>query len=105
MASNRRSHNAQDEKLREWKRLLHQSSLIPCPSPTVVSHFFQLGLELVNGDPGPAQEAIKLSASNDGLLFIKDIADRHVHAAQAAGDRPGLRLWTTEIKPLFQLLF
>lgn len=66
-----------------------------------MSQFFQLGRDLVDGDVGQAQEVIKRLASNDGLLFIKDVSDRHIVAATAV---PGTRLWTSEIMPLFQLV-
>ena len=56
----------------------------------------------MDGDVGAAQETIKHLACEDGLLFVKDVADRHIPTAN--NDESRLTLWTSEVKPLFQLV-
>ncbi|KAK3386890.1 hypothetical protein B0H63DRAFT_541000 [Podospora didyma] len=89
-------------KLREWKRLLEQGSQLVRPSPAVISRFFGLGLELLDGDVGGAQEVIKLFASEAGLSFIKDVTDRHIATVQ--GSSSSLSLWDGLVMPLFKFI-
>lgn len=91
-----------DGKLREWKQLLAQGVSVSRPSPATVSRFFVLALELMDGDISSSQFVIKHVASESGLPFIKDVVERHVRIAERTG--PSLTFWTTEIKPLFQLI-
>lgn len=56
----------------------------------------------MDGDVAVAQEVIKLLAGEAGLSFIKDVSDRHVENASAAA--PGISFWTTEIRPLLELI-
>ncbi|CAH0045925.1 unnamed protein product [Clonostachys solani] len=56
----------------------------------------------MSGDEGASQETIKALADDQGLKFIRDLADRHILKAQK--DQSGLRLWIDEICPLFQLI-
>ncbi|CAG9977265.1 unnamed protein product [Clonostachys byssicola] len=56
----------------------------------------------MSGDQGASQETIKALADDQGLKFIRDLADRHILKAQR--DQSGLRLWVDEICPLFQLI-
>ncbi|CAM1501439.1 Fc.00g034230.m01.CDS01 [Cosmosporella sp. VM-42] len=98
-------HPARDGKLRQWKRLLEMGergahSLVLTAS--AVGQFFQLGLELMEGDVGAAQEAIKLLATESGLAFIKALADSHILAANDQASR--VALWETAVKPLFALI-
>ncbi|RMZ82490.1 hypothetical protein DV737_g2009, partial [Chaetothyriales sp. CBS 132003] len=72
------------------------------PVPVAVGRFFQLGWELMDGDVGASQETIKHLASDLGLSFVKDVADRHIPTANNTESR--LPLWTSEVQPLFQLL-
>ncbi|EFY85817.1 NF-X1 finger and helicase domain protein, putative [Metarhizium acridum CQMa 102] len=91
-----------DGKLREWKCLLGNGVTISRPPPAVVSRFFKLGLELMEGDVGSSQEVIKRLANDQGLPFIKDVVERHLAVALQMG--PSITFWTTEVKPLFQLI-
>ncbi|PGH03095.1 hypothetical protein GX51_04282 [Blastomyces parvus] len=72
------------------------------PSRSVVCRFLQLGLDLMDGDVGAAQEAINLLNSEPGLSFIKDVSDRHI--LDVDNGRCGFSFWDTEVKPLFQLI-
>jgi hypothetical protein len=89
-------------KLVQWKQLLQRGGESARPSLQIVSQFFSLALELMDGDVGAAQETIKLLATEAGLSFIKDVIDRHISMASHLS--PGCQLWETEIKPLFQLV-
>ncbi|RSM01879.1 hypothetical protein CDV31_011163 [Fusarium ambrosium] len=103
--SNNGFNPARDGKLRQWKRLLEMGeggSQSLELTTLAVGQFFQLGLELMDGDVGAAQEAIKLLATESGLAFIKAMADRHIPAAGDQASR--ITLWGTEVKPLFALI-
>ena len=56
----------------------------------------------MDGDVGAAQEAIKHLASECGLSFVKDVADRNILTAK--NDFSRMTFWTSEVKPLFQLI-
>ncbi|KJZ70470.1 hypothetical protein HIM_10142 [Hirsutella minnesotensis 3608] len=56
----------------------------------------------MNGDVGVSQEVIKLLVTEDGLSFIKDVAERHVQ--DASRNAQSVTLWENEIKPLFELI-
>ncbi|GAB0138195.1 hypothetical protein EsDP_00006437 [Epichloe bromicola] len=56
----------------------------------------------MDGDVSSSHIVIKHVASESGLPFIKDVVERHVRIAERTG--PSLTFWTTEIKPLFQLI-
>ncbi|GKU06754.1 unnamed protein product [Fusarium langsethiae] len=93
-----------DGKLQQWKRLIKlgdSGSNSPELTNAVVSQFFHLGLDLLNGDIGAAQEAIKLLAKDSGLAFIKALAERHIPQADNTGK---LAMWESEVKPLFSLI-
>ncbi|EHK50067.1 hypothetical protein TRIATDRAFT_212567 [Trichoderma atroviride IMI 206040] len=98
---NSRNH-APEGKLVKWKQLLQRGDGSARPSLQIVGQFFSLALELMDGDVGAAQEAIKLIATETGLSFIKDVIDRHIFMASQLTAGP--QLWETEIKPLFQLV-
>ncbi|KAG5978480.1 hypothetical protein E4U55_006169 [Claviceps digitariae] len=89
-------------KLREWKHQLVQGSSVSRPTPATISRFFLLALELMDGDMDSSQEVIKQLVTERGLLFIKDVVERHVEIAKRTG--PSITFWTTEVKPLFQLI-
>ncbi|KAK0726131.1 AAA domain-containing protein [Lasiosphaeris hirsuta] len=94
-------------KLREWRQPPNQVALVPRASSDQVRSFLVLGLELMDGDVGPAQEAIKQFSKDEGLNFIKEITDRHIPAFQG-DDAPGvsITLWTTEqVAVLFNFLY
>ncbi|KAK7424141.1 hypothetical protein QQZ08_008747 [Neonectria magnoliae] len=97
--------SARDGKLREWRRLLDRGEMRSHSvdmTASAVSRFFQLGLELMDGDVGAAQEAIKLLATDPGLAFVKAVTDRHIPATD--GQAAKITLWETEVKPMFALV-
>ncbi|KAK0738809.1 hypothetical protein B0T18DRAFT_395032 [Schizothecium vesticola] len=61
-----------------------------------------LGLELMDGDLGAAQEAFKLLATEDGLGFVKNLTDRQVPTATSTVS--ALALWATDLRPFFKLI-
>ncbi|KEY72970.1 hypothetical protein S7711_04644 [Stachybotrys chartarum IBT 7711] len=93
-----------DGNFLEWKRLLDRAALSPFTrqSTDATARVFQLGLELMEGDVGAAQDVIKRLCSDSGLDFIGKMADQHALEAQSHGDC--LSFWEKEAKPLFQLL-
>uniref|UniRef100_A0A8H7TW14 C3H1-type domain-containing protein n=1 Tax=Bionectria ochroleuca TaxID=29856 RepID=A0A8H7TW14_BIOOC len=69
----------QDVRWREWKQILTASaSSFSRPSEDVARRFFSLALDLMSGDQGASQETIKALADDQGLKFIRDLADRHI---------------------------
>lgn len=69
----------------------------------VVGRFFDLSLELVGSDDtGMSQQVIRLLATDEGLEFIKAIADRNVLEAKDHNAR--LKLLKKQILPLFRLI-
>jgi len=94
-------HNEREVKLRSWKRLLEQGSQLLRPDPTTVARFFQLGLELMDGDVGTTQEIVRLLASEASLSFVKDITDRHLPQLPILA---GQRFWNTKLRPFFRLI-
>ncbi|VUC25866.1 unnamed protein product [Clonostachys rosea] len=99
----RQRQSNQDVKWREWKQILTSSvSLSSRPSEEVARRFFSLALDLMSGDEGASQETIKALADEQGLKFIRDLAERHIPKAQK--EQSSLRLWVDEIRPLFQLI-
>ena len=99
----RRQQNADDGKLTEWKRMLRQAKHTMLPSHgTIAGRFFQLGLELMDGDLGAAQEALRLLATEEGLGFIKNLTDRQVPRATSTVSSQAL--WTTDLRPFFKLI-
>ncbi|KPM46450.1 hypothetical protein AK830_g203 [Neonectria ditissima] len=104
--SNNGPNPARDGKLREWRRLLDRGEMGAHSvnmTASSVSRFFRLGLELMEGDVGAAQEAIKLLATDAGLAFVKVVADRHIPAL-ADDQAARIALWETEVKPMFAFI-
>ncbi|KAK3935981.1 hypothetical protein QBC46DRAFT_420645 [Diplogelasinospora grovesii] len=98
-------------KLVEWKRLLRQGS--PGSRPTHGGRFFELGLELMEGDVGGSQEVIRLLVTEAGLSLIRHVTDHQIPDAGSGTDHQmpdaGLgsaktRLWNNQLKPLFGLV-
>ncbi|KFA55661.1 hypothetical protein S40293_05294 [Stachybotrys chartarum IBT 40293] len=88
----------------EWKRLLDRaaSSSSMRQSTDTTGRVFQLGLELMEGDVGTAQDVIKSLCSESGLRLIGKMAGQHAPEAQSHGDC--LSFWDKEASPLFRLL-
>ncbi|KAM7212047.1 hypothetical protein V8F06_012579 [Rhypophila decipiens] len=97
----RKSDYKPDGKLQEWKRLLVQGEPPFQPALQSAQRFFQLGLEMMDGDLGAAQEAIKLLVTEPGLSFIKTVSDRQ---PIMTSNPPSPILWRDAIRPLFKLL-
>ncbi|KAG5949969.1 hypothetical protein E4U53_005601 [Claviceps sorghi] len=91
-----------DGKHREWKQLLLRGSSVSRPPPATISRFFRLALELMDSDISSSQDVIRNVATDPGFLYIKDVVELHVQIAKRSG--PSITFWTTEVKPLFQLI-
>ncbi|RYO80510.1 hypothetical protein DL762_007600 [Monosporascus cannonballus] len=86
-----------EDGLREWRRLLRQG-----PSRSTCGKFFQLAHDLMDGDVGAAQEAIKLLAQDEGLSFIRHLAETQIPKGHDRYSK--LDLWHIEIQPFFKLI-
>lgn len=95
-----------DSKLRDWKRLLSSANHKTLrPHYSSVTRFFALGLQLMDGDIGASQEAIKELASEAGLAFVKAVTDWHIQELAGSDDIfAQADLWREQISPLFRLL-
>lgn len=89
-----------EDDLREWKRLLRQGR--HSPSRLICNRFFELAVKLVDGDPGGFQEAVKLLADEDGLEYIRSLAERHIPNAIDNGTKQDV--WIKQLQPLFTIL-
>ncbi|KAF5243075.1 hypothetical protein FAUST_2993 [Fusarium austroamericanum] len=93
-----------DGKLHQWKRLIKLGDMgynSPALTKAAVGQFFQLGLELLGGDIGAAQDAIKLLAKDSGLAFIKAVVELHIPHTHTLAN---FTLWESEVKPMFSLI-
>lgn len=87
-----------------WTRILREQSTTARPNPQVLAQFFQLGCELMAGDVGAAQDAIKQLATDDGLKLIKDLTDKQIPQVIPLGAPAWSRILSVELIPLFRLL-
>lgn len=73
------------------------------PDAASVGRFFSLGLQILENteDAGIRQETIKLLATEEGLRYIRDVADRFVPEAMARGILEKAALWKSQVSPLF----
>jgi hypothetical protein len=90
-----------EDRLRTWLRLLDRSH-VPKGYNSDTERFFELALALMDGDLGASQETVRKLATDPGLEFIKDVADRSI--PEAADSRTKINVWKTQIGPLFRLV-
>lgn len=90
-----------EDKLRSWQRLLNRTRW-PGALQADVGQFFKLALELMDGDLGASQETVRKLATDAGLEFVKDVADRNI--SEAVGSQAKINLWQSQIGPLFRLV-
>ncbi|KAL2285257.1 hypothetical protein FJTKL_08217 [Diaporthe vaccinii] len=90
-----------EDKLRTWLRLLN-ANYAPRRRPSDIGRFFELALELMDGDLGASQETIRKLATDPGLEFIKEVAEGSI--PEAVGSEAKINLWKSQIKPLFDLV-
>lgn len=86
--------------MRTWLRLLNRNHL-PTGRHPDTGRFFELALELMNGDLGASQETIRKLATDPGLEFIKDVERRIL---QAVDSQSKINLWKSQVRPLFNLV-
>lgn len=67
-----------------------------------MGRFFDLALELMDGDLGASQETIRRLATDAGLEFIKAVTDRNI--LEAVNFQSRVNLWRSQIGPLFRLV-
>lgn len=90
-----------EDKLRTWKRLLnrnqsHRGQILD------VERFFELALDLMDGDLGASQETIRRLSTEHGLEFIRDVTYRGIPAA--VDYRAKISLWKSQVEPLLRLV-
>ncbi|KAK6082199.1 nf-x1 finger and helicase domain [Seiridium cupressi] len=93
---------AREDRLREWKRLLHLPNTASFQPREKCNRFFSTSLELMRGDAGASQETIRYMAKEDGLAFIRALAEHHIPGA--AVNILKVEIWLGQMKPLFQIL-
>lgn len=89
-----------EDRLRTWRRLLNRTHL-PTGRHPDTGRFFELALDLMDGDLGASQETIRNLATDPGLEFIKDV-EREI--LQAADSQTKINLWQSQVRPLFDLV-
>ena len=94
------SREREEDDLKEWKRLLRQGRY--SPSRITCNRFFDLATKLIRGDLGASQEAIKLLASEDGLAYIRLLAEKQI--LQATGSYDKHDIWIKQMQPLFAII-
>ncbi|KAI0013665.1 hypothetical protein F4779DRAFT_625159 [Xylariaceae sp. FL0662B] len=57
--------------------------------------------EVIDSDIDASQDTIKKLATDGGLVYIRDVAERCVDTRQGS---PALQLWLSQLQPLFKLL-
>lgn len=102
--ANNRSINAPSGTFQEWKILLRRHSdpgVAQIHAPDV-GRFFTLFLQLMEGDVGASQEAVKKLATDAGLVFVRELTDRHTQTVP--GKDLYMSLWNDQVKPFFELI-
>ncbi|KAG8158268.1 hypothetical protein KVR01_012029 [Diaporthe batatas] len=90
-----------EDKLRSWLRLLNANHA-PRRRPSDIERFFELALELMDGDLGASQETIRKLSTDLGLEFIKDVAERSI--PDAVDFPTKIDLWQSQVRRLFDLI-
>ncbi|KAI0480764.1 hypothetical protein GGR56DRAFT_664259 [Xylariaceae sp. FL0804] len=73
-------------------------------SQVVSDRVFPLALHLLDSDIDVFKDTIKQLATEDGLKFIRDLADRCDIAVACQAEGGGFRLWECQLKPLLELM-
>ncbi|KAI1846386.1 hypothetical protein JX266_007591 [Neoarthrinium moseri] len=81
-----------EDVLHTWRRLLTPPPFGMRRPLEKGNTFFQLALELMEGDVGASQETIRLMAKDDGLGFIRDLAEYHIPNAATQTEKANLAL-------------
>lgn len=90
-----------EDRLRRWLRLLNRTHQLRVRQADV-GQFFKLALELMDGDLGASQETVRKLATDAGLEFVKEVADRSIPEAVSSQDK--INLWQSQVGPLFRLV-
>ncbi|KAI1439194.1 hypothetical protein GGR50DRAFT_7191 [Xylaria sp. CBS 124048] len=99
-ASRANPNRLEEDDLREWKRLLRQAPR--SPDRATCDRFFKLAVNMLGGDPGGLQEAVKLLADEDGLAYIRLLVEQHIPTAFTSASKQDI--WTKQLKPLFTVV-
>ncbi|KAH9900363.1 hypothetical protein F4778DRAFT_791649 [Xylariomycetidae sp. FL2044] len=94
---------SKDRLLIEWNNYIRQRQITPSrPPPNALKRFFPVALELMVGDVDRSQNVIKQLATDEGLFYIRDVADRCEACRITPNSDP--EVWTHRVQPLFSLL-
>ncbi|KAI1085704.1 hypothetical protein F5B20DRAFT_519390 [Whalleya microplaca] len=86
----------------QWNEFIRQASTGRYrQGREVIDRFFSIALQLTDSDINASQETIKSLATDGGLLYIRDVAERCAEAHQASVATP---LWHSQLQPLFKLV-
>ncbi|KAI1502244.1 hypothetical protein F5X99DRAFT_162799 [Biscogniauxia marginata] len=86
----------------EWKRFIGQAKMVRYRQSRPVSNrFFQLALQLMDGDLDNSKYIIRQLATDNGLLFIRDLAER---CAQIPSGISIADLWQNQLQPFFKVV-
>lgn len=66
-----------------------------------MGRFFELALELMDGDLGACQETIRKLTTDPGLEFVRDVTDRNI--PEAVDSRSKIDLWQSQVGPLLRV--
>jgi hypothetical protein len=92
-----------EDRLREWKSIITKKANSNSRfSQFNVDRFFPLALQLMEGDVGASQETIRRLAEDDGLSFVRDLAELHIPNAHTNISKA--TVWVKQLRPFFQLL-
>ncbi|KAI0398028.1 hypothetical protein F5Y17DRAFT_413210 [Xylariaceae sp. FL0594] len=101
-SQNRRheSGGGKQAEFQEWKQLLRQANRNP--TRLLCDRFFELAVKLIEGDLGDCQETVKLLAGEEGLQYIRLLAERHIPGADT--DASKIHVWAKQVRPLFNII-
>ncbi|KAI1824167.1 hypothetical protein F4861DRAFT_548947 [Xylaria intraflava] len=88
------------DDIREWRQLINQGR--HAPNRATCDRFFELALKLLDGDLGGLQEAVRLLANDNGLVYIRLLIERYIpdaHNEYAKQD-----IWSKQLRQLFTLI-
>jgi hypothetical protein len=96
---------ADDNRLSKFKRLVDQCGKGRWFAGTSTQSIFALGLEILDNvqDAGVRQEVIATLASEQGLSCIRDVAANGIPLVMTGSIDAKLKIWETEVCPLFRL--
>ncbi|KAI1366403.1 hypothetical protein F5Y08DRAFT_301101 [Xylaria arbuscula] len=94
------SNQRRDDDLHQWKRLLRQER--NSPNRNTCERFFELAVQLIDGDLGACQETVKLLSGEEGLGYIRLLVEKYIPGSPEGAGK--LATWTRLLQPLFTII-